>query len=334
LTGSIARAGLYLLLMLLVALPLIPGLQKEDRLNPGQKTSWTEPTGELREVLERQRRALLGDQLGVIDLQQPGAVALVSFDYASATQGEMRPMAEAVIGRLRGQGMRIIAISLEPEGPILAQQTLEEVFEDRPGAYGADVINMGYIPGQMAGIRGLMAGDGSLSTLVDVQDGLTLADRAEWEDIRDLGQVSVVVTIADNPATARWWIEQMEAAAITPDSGERLLLAATSAVAEPFLRPYREARQLDNAGSAQLDGMISGINGAAALESVRNNFGPARKMLDSQSVAHLLIVILIAAGTIAGWMPPAPTPAAASQKQVEPEKYSGMDEVEPNSNKN
>jgi hypothetical protein len=52
----------------------------------------------------------------------------------------------------------------------------------------------------------------------------------------------------------------------------------------------------------QLAGLISGINGAAALEATRKDFGPARQMLDSQSTAHLLLVILIAIGTMVGWM--------------------------------
>jgi hypothetical protein len=285
------------LILVLVALPLFSGLQKEDRNNPGQNVPWTEPSGELRDVLDRQRRALIGNQLGVIDLQQPEAVALVSFDYTTATRGEMQPLAEAVLGRLKGQGMRIITVSLEPEGAVIAEQTLR-------GSDTNMVKNLGYIPGQVAGIRNLLTDGGSLES-------------AGWQDVQSLKQVSVIVTLADNAATARGWIEQVEAAAVTPDSGERLLLAATSAAAEPFLRPYRSAGQLDDPNNAQLDGLISGINGAAALEAVRNNFGPARQMLDSQSIAHLLIVILIAAGTMAGWMPPAPQ---VSGEQAQPEK--------------
>jgi len=71
-------------------------------------------------------------------------------------------------------------------------------------------------------------------------------------------------------------------------------LAVVSAAAEPFVRPYRDA--------GQYNALIAGINGAAALESARpqRTLGPASAMLDSQSVAHLLIMILMLAGTIAG----------------------------------
>ena len=94
-----------------------------------------------------------------------------------------------------------------------------------------------------------------------------------------------------------------------PQSDQRSILAATSAVANPFLRPYRQ--------SEQLDGLISGVEGAAAIESVRNNFGPARRMLDSQSLAHLIIIILIAVGTMVGWMPQ-DTPAPKKEEKLKP----------------
>ncbi|NJN96102.1 MAG: hypothetical protein HC875_19350 [Anaerolineales bacterium] len=309
LLGNIVRGVLYLLFILLIALPLIPGLQKVVPAS-SQKVAWTEPAGALSEVLDKQRRELISVQLGVIDLQQPDSVALVSFDYTTATQGEMQPLAEAIIGRLRGQGMRLIFISLEPEGATLAQRTLETILAERGETYGAEMVNLGYVPGQIAGIREVVTGRKQLSGLADVKEGLTFAapERAAWNGINNLGQVDVVITLSDNPATARWWIEQM-AAATPPDDGERYLLAATSATADPFVRPYLD--------SQQLDGLISGINGAAAIEAGRKNFGPARQMLDSQGIAHLLIVILIALGTMFGWMPPTETKAEAKAEAKE-----------------
>jgi hypothetical protein len=297
LMGGVARAFFYLLFIILVALPLLlPGMQKVDP-ETGRQAPWTEPGGELNEVLGKQRRQLVSEALGVIDLQQPGSVALVSFDFTTATQGEMQPLAEAIVGRLRGQGMRIIFVSLEPEGAALAQEILDQ---ERDEAYGVNMVNLGYLPGQIVGIRELATGQRSLLTVKDFKEGLTFesAERAGWSDVNDLSQIDVVVTLADNPTIARWWIEQMEMA-VNPDGGERFLLAATSAAAAPFLQPYRD--------SQQLDGLIAGINGAAAIEAGRKQFGSARQMLDSQSIAHLFIVVLIVAGTIAGWMPPLPS---------------------------
>jgi hypothetical protein len=311
--GNIVRGVLYLLLIILIALPLAPGLQKVVDPATGQKVPWTEPAGSLSAVLDKQRRELVSVQLGAIDLQQPGSVALVSFDYSTATQGEMQPLAEDIIGRLRGQGMRLVFVSLEPEGAALAQRLLDQTLAERGETYGAEVVNLGYVPGQMAGIRELVTGRKQLSALPDFKEGLTFAapERAAWSGVNNLGQVDVLITLSDNPVTARWWIEQM-AAAVPPDDGERYLLAATSATADPFLRPYLDSRQLD--------GLISGINGAASIEAGRKNFGPARQMIDSQGIAHLLIVILIALGTMAGWMPPVEKKAKAkAEAEIEAE---------------
>ncbi len=289
-----ARAGLYLLFIILIAIPLLPGVQKIT--SSGQLMAWTEPTGSLAEVLDRQRRELISSELGVVDFQQPGSVALVSFDYTPATQGEMQPLADAVLGRLRGQGMRLIFVSLETEGAAVAQQTLERLLAERTEAYGTSLVNLGYLPGQVVAVRALANGR-PLADLVDPNTGQPFGqgETANWNDVENIAQVDMVVTLADNPTTSRWWIEQL-AAVVEPEQGERFILAATSAMAQPYLQPYRN--------SGQLDGLVAGINGAAAIEASRKNFGPARQMLDSQSIAHLLIIILIAAGTMVGWMPP------------------------------
>jgi hypothetical protein len=319
LLGGAVRTVLYLLFIALVALPLLPGAQKEMG---GNKVPWTEPTGPWSDVLDNQRRQMISEQLGVIDVQQPDSIALVSFDYSLATAGEMQPLAEAVVGRLKGQGMRIMAISLEPEGAAIAQKTLDNILAQREEqTYGDDEVNLGYLPGQIMAVRELAISKKELSAIPDFRDKVNFdhPSRAAWVDVESLDQVDLVVTIADNPATVRWWIEQLEAA---PQNDGRLLLAATSATAAPFLGPYRS--------NEQLDGLISGINGAAAIESVRNNFGLARQMLDSQSVAHLIIVILIAFGTMVGWMPPeSPQEDAAATSKRNGRKDSARDDSSP-----
>ncbi len=284
-----SSAVLYLIFVGLVALPLLFGWQNAEG------GPLTEPSRDFSDVLDSQRRQLISEQLGIIDLQPPGTVALVSVDYGPGTQGEMQPLAEAVLGRLTGQGLRLVVVSLEPEGAPTAQQTIEALLAEKDGTYGEQIVNLGYLPGQVTAVRQLAVGETDLSTRADFVDNLPLAGRTGWEDVQNMGDVGVVVTLADNPATARWWIEQMQVA-LPPKAERRYLLAVASAAAEPFLAPYR--------ASEQLDGLITGINGAAAIEAGRRTVGPARQMIDSLSLAHLLIVILIAAGTIVGWMPP------------------------------
>lgn len=293
LVSSLLKAALLTLFVVIIAIPLTPGAQRtvNDNLAP-----WTEPLGFAEDVLDGQRRQLISQEVGVIDVQPPGTVALVSFDYSTATQGELQPLAEAVVGRLKGQGMKVIAISLEPEGAALAQTTIETVLEERDqiDEYGVDLINLGYLPGRAAAIRALISNPASFANRADFTQRRPLQEWPGWDTIQNLNQIDMVITLADNPVTARWWVEQLELAP-PPTSGERFLLAATSAAAEPFLRAYRETNQLD--------GLLSGINGAAAIEAGRNRFGPGRQMIDSIGIATLIVVILIAVGTVIGWMP-------------------------------
>jgi hypothetical protein len=232
--GQTARITLFVLFILLLTLPLISGLQKTNPTT-GQNVPWSEPAGAFGDVLDKQRREMISSQLGAIDLQPPGAVALVSFDYSTATQGEMQPLAEAMLSRLRGQGMRLILISLTPEGAALAQDTLDKILEKRGETYGAETVNLGYMPGEVIGIRELATGRQQLAQIADYEQGLTFAapERAAWADVNNLAQVGLVVTLADNPATAQRWIEQL-GTAIPATSGERYLLAATSAAADTF----------------------------------------------------------------------------------------------------
>ena len=312
LVGGALKAGLLFLFVIVIALPLLPGLQREvnNRIIP-----WTEPSDAAEDALDSQRRQLISEQLGIIDSREPGSVALVSFDYSTATQGEMQPLAEAIVGRLKGQGMRIVALSLEPEGAVIAQNTLNTILaeRDQQDEYGVQVINLGFLPGQTAAIRNLATNPSALLNIPDFQGNIPLQQRPEWSDVQNLDQADIIITFADNPTTARWWIEQLAAA--PPSDHERFLLAAVSATAEPFLRPYRD--------SEQLSGLIAGINGAAAIESGRNTFGPARQMIDSIGLATMIVVIIIAAGTIAGWMPSYLPPAEEEvETQPQPENPS------------
>ncbi|MDM8528802.1 hypothetical protein QUF58_11420, partial [Anaerolineales bacterium HSG24] len=300
LMGGAIRAGLYLLFISLLTLPLIPGLQ---RTVDNHTVAWTEPLWAKGEVLAKQRSELISEELGVIDIQPVNSVALVSFDYTPATEGEMKPLAQAMLRRLRGQGMRIIALSLNPEGSALAQQTIDEVLTQRGETYGDTIINVGFIPGQINGIRALLSEAQRLDNLTDFQSGNDLNQFDNWQEVETFQDVRLLLLLSDEATTARWWIEQMD---VQSNSAEQFLLAATSATVSPFMQPYRD--------SEQLHGHIAGINGAAAMESTRNTFGLARQMLDSQSIAHLIIIILIAAGTIIGWMPPLNEPDEKKEK--------------------
>ncbi len=273
--ARLVGALLSLLLIAIIAVPLFSHFNQG-----GYPFPWLKPSSASEEAVRAEVQTVVGSQL-------PNAVALVSFDYTPATEGEMNPLANAVIKQFLGQGMRVIAVSLNPEGQGMATAVLNDITDEK---YSDKIVNAGYLPGGPVAVRNLMA-EGAIGSLREISTGKTLASLPEWSAVQSLNGVGLVVTISDSADTARWWVEQTNLADGSPSFAR---MAVVSAAVEPFVRPYRD--------SNQFHALVAGINGAAALESARpqKTLGPASAMLDSQSVAHLVVMILMLLGTIAG----------------------------------
>jgi hypothetical protein len=219
----------------------------------------------------------------------PDAVAVVSFDYSPATEAEMGPLAEIIVRDLLDNQARVIAVSLRPEGPMMAQRVFERLESEYP--YGERVINLGYLPGQTAGVRSLAF----LSSAPVFQNwGKSMDDYAAWQDVDSLDDVALIVPVSDSALALRWWVEQMGPGTLA----NRPMIAAVSAAADPSVRPYYN--HIDpNAG--QVLGLVSGMTDAAAYESRFGQPGRAVNSLAAQSVAHLGLVIVGLGGTVAGF---------------------------------
>ncbi|MEM7028374.1 MAG: hypothetical protein AAF629_02190 [Chloroflexota bacterium] len=271
--GRLLTAGLYLAFMIILALPLFYHFDRG-----GIPFPWLEASQDEQVNVRNQLQSVVSDKL-------PGSIALVSFDYTAAHDGEMAPLAIEVIKKLRGQGMRVIAVSLNPEGAMLAQQVLQTL---SPDSYGIDILNLGYRPGDVIAVR-QFGFDNPLQGLVDFETKQAYTTFADWPEITKIADIALIVAIGAQSDSFQWWAEQL------PDTNTPPILAVASSAAEPYVLPYVE--------TGHYDAVIAGINGAAALESARvqTQLGPATQMLDSQSLAHLLIMILMLSGTMAGW---------------------------------
>jgi nicotinate-nucleotide--dimethylbenzimidazole phosphoribosyltransferase len=219
----------------------------------------------------------------------PDAVVVVSFDYSPATEAEMEPLAQIILGDLLENQARVIAVSLRPEGAIMAQRLLERFEDEYP--YGERTINLGYLPGQTAGVRSLAF----LSSTPLFQNWTqTLDDYPAWQDVEGLDDVALTVAVADSPLTVRWWVEQMGPGTLA----NRPMVAAVSAAADPSVRPYYN--RVDPK-SGQLLGLVSGVADAAAYENRLGQPDRAVRSLAAQSVAHLGLIVVGLAGAVVGF---------------------------------
>ncbi|GAB4538519.1 MAG: hypothetical protein Kow0063_26400 [Anaerolineae bacterium] len=219
----------------------------------------------------------------------PDSVVVVAFDYSPATEAEMEPLAQIIVQDLLDNQARVIGVSLRPEGALMAQRLFERFEDEYP--YTERTINLGFLPGQTAGVRSLAF----LGTTPLFQDWAhTLHDYLAWQDVSGLEDVALVVAVADSPLTIRWWVEQ-----IGPGTwADRPMIAAVSAAADPSVRPYYN--QIDP-GSGQLLGLLSGVTDAAAYENRLGQPGPAVRGLAAQSIAHLGLIVIGLGGTVAGF---------------------------------
>ena len=202
-----------------------------------------------------------------------GAVVLVSHDYDPGVAGEMIPQARVVLNHLFERGAQVISVSLTPEGARLSRRVLDEVAVSHGYAEGEGYQNMGYVVGVEAGPRAVVE---ALST-------------AGWSDlVGGVEDISLMVEFAGAPEYLRLWLEQVQGPYGIP------MVAGVSATADPFARPYYR-----NEASRQLLGLMTGLVGAAEYERLSGEVGPALASMDSQSLVHIAIVLLILVGNVA-----------------------------------
>jgi len=265
--GGVLRWFIYLLIALAVIIPLFGG---------GTWFGQAElPTG------------AVTDFYNVVQSLEPDSVVLLVFDYDPFTAAEMDRLAEPVLWHLMDCKVRLMAVSLLPTGPAVAENLLDRVAGEHDGGYqyGQNYVNLGYIPGQAAAPSELAS---DLQALVpqDYRQGKSLGELPATQDVNGIQDVSLIIEFAAQQRTLQWWIEQVGS------QYQVEIMAAVSAAVEPMATPYYN--------SGQLVGLIGGLPSAAQYE-MKTNKRPSLAIasVDAQSVAHLAIVALIVLGSLA-----------------------------------
>jgi hypothetical protein len=208
-----------------------------------------------------------------IEALPAGSVVLISHDYDPGAAGEMVPQVEAVLHHLMERQARLINVSLTPEGSRMAQQVVERVAEDHGYVQGAQYLSLGYLTGIEAAPRTIVE---------ELRSGA-------WSDFVGTDQdLSLIVEFAGTQEYLRLWLEQAQGPYGLP------MVAGVSATADPYARPYYR-----NEAQRQLLGLMTGLVGAAEYERHSGQAGVALASMDSQSVVHIAMVLLIVVGNLA-----------------------------------
>ncbi len=229
-----------------------------------------------------------------IDSLTPNSPILVYWAYDAATAGEMDLVAQPVIEHLLHKRTTLIVVSQLPGGPAVARRVIAKAEESvrrpaRAQVTANQIIEGGFIPGGAASLP--LLGVAPSRTLPVDPGWVELRERFSLAGLTETGPVLTLVVSA-RVEDVRRWLEQVQ------PINNGTVIAVTSAVADPALRPYLH--------SGQLVGLVSGWDGGSAyfrrLERTRSIAEQARtsRLTNGQNwgIGILLFVILL--GNVAG----------------------------------
>jgi hypothetical protein len=272
-----AQFVMRILVALILLLTVLAPLWMNKNLTP-----LPEPALAPQEVLDASR---------VITGLAPGGLVLLAFDYEPGLSGEMDVSATSVVEQLMSRNEYLTIVSTNVSGPLLAERLLSGIAAKKGTAY-ASAVNLGYVPGGATALLSLAANPRKVLPY-DLRS-VKVWDNGPMASVKTMADFDLVMVFTENADTARSWVEQVQPTLRTNNTP---LLMVLSAQAEPMVRPYYET------SPKQVAGMISGLAGFAAYDSITGQAGQARTYWDAYGGGMLAAAgLLILGGLMYGSM--------------------------------
>lgn len=223
-------------------------------------------------------------------------VVMISFDYTPQTMPECHPMAIALLKHCFARNIPVLGLSFDIQAPGLAVEAFETVVNelnrkasnhDDSLFYGKDYVYLGWKSGFTAAVLDMgesIAGVFPRDYFKHPVDSLPLMQKT-----RNYKDVAIAIVLSAS-AYPEYWV-------LYPQSRYGVRVGAgLTAVMAPKYYPFLQ--------TGQFSGMMSGMKGAAEYENLIVEKGYAKKLgraetgMNSQSIVHLLIIIIIILGNI------------------------------------
>jgi len=215
------------------------------------------------------------------------SVVLVSIDYDPSGAPELQPATLAILRHCFKRNLRVLVLGMWAPGVPLGMKALEEVAEKEfHKQYGIDYVNFGYRPGGAIFLVNL-GRDVHDVCRTDVY-GTSVDDLPMMDDVHSASDIALVISMSMGVPGSDQWIWYYHA------RYRGKLATAQTAIGAPRYYPYLQ--------TGQLVGLIGGMKGAAEYERLVKTRGFATIGMDSQSVAHLLIIGFVILGNFIFWM--------------------------------
>jgi len=224
-----------------------------------------------------------------VDSIPAGKTLLISVDFDPASMPELYPMLTALMRHAFAKDLKVLLCGLWPTGMGLAIKAATEIPPEYGKKYGEDVVYLGYKTGVDAVILGM--GENIKNVYPIDYSGRPLDSLPMMHSVQRLRDISMIVALsAGTPGYSDWLAYAQSRYGMRVGTG---LTAVSAADAYPFLQ------------SGQLTGLLAGMKGAAEYEVLIQKSGyskaymPAVAAMDSQSLAHVVIMLLVIIGNIA-----------------------------------
>ena len=216
-----------------------------------------------------------------LDNVPDGGVLILNSESGFASYAEIGPGEIAVYRHAfrlaRERGIKIILFSRNMEGAKLSDKYVD--MADTTGlTYGDDWVQLGYISGGEAVLSGIV--DDLWSIAPKDVHGTNIADIPMLQDIRNIDDYDYMYysTSSDMPPYARQWGEKAQA------RGVPVIMNILSG-SIPLAMPYYTA--------GTMTGYLNSVIAGAGYEKLISMPGLGVSLLDAQSTAHLLAIVLL-----------------------------------------
>jgi hypothetical protein len=214
------------------------------------------------------------------------SVVLISIDYDPSGAPELQPATLSLLRQCFERNLRVVVLGMWAPGVPLGMQALQQVAVEEYGKqYGVDFVNFGYRPGGAVFLVNL-GRDIHDACPQDVY-GTPVDEIPMMKDIRAAKDISLVVSMSMGVPGSDQWIFYYQA------RYRGKLATAQTAIGAPKYYQYLQ--------TGQLVGLIGGMKGAAEYERLVKHTGMATVGMDSQSIAHLMIIAFVILGNIIFW---------------------------------
>jgi hypothetical protein len=214
-----------------------------------------------------------------IEQLEPGSVVVIAFDYGPSSMPELQPMAVAITRHALQRNLRVVGLTLDAAGPILAESVLNRVGRETGKRDGVDYVNLGFNPGYTAVIVG-MGTDIGEQYRTDFK-GRAYGSLEVTRGLRNYDDIGLVVDLASSNTPGAW----VQFAHLR--YGAKVAAGVTAVMAQDYY-PYLQSKQLI--------GLLNGMKGAAEYEKLVNAPGDGMGGMVAQSYSQLLIILLVAFG--------------------------------------